>query len=108
MAADYMRHANERRVHMIERWRFTARTVHIAQSNWRRGSTSTSIWRGWANITAPKVLLKRITGGERSQIWCKPRCASEVNATADLEELQIRLEEQNEVVAEAAEMQGRK
>lgn len=62
----------------------------------------------WAN--SAEGSLERITETANVTDLFKPRCASgKLNAEADLEELQIRLEEQRAVVAEAApEMLGRK
>lgn len=60
VAADYMRHANERRVHLDKATGFVASYI-LRVSNWRLSSTNTSIWRvSWQSTTVPKAIWKRI------------------------------------------------
>lgn len=60
VAADYMRHANERRVHLDKATGFVASYI-LRVSNWRLSSTNTSTWReSWLSTTVPKAIWKRI------------------------------------------------
>ena len=60
VAADYMRHANERRVHLDKALEFR-RELHTSRQQLRLSSTNTSIWRvSWQSTTVPKAIWKRI------------------------------------------------
>lgn len=62
VAADYMRHANERRIHRIRRWSIAAISSPRVRS-WRLSSISTSTWRAnCRSITARRAIWKPITG----------------------------------------------
>lgn len=61
VAADYMRHANERRIHRIRRWSIAAISSPRVRS-WRLSSISTSTWRAnCRSITARRAIWKPIT-----------------------------------------------
>ncbi len=108
VAADYMRHANERRIHRIRRWSIAAISSPRVRS-WRLSSISTSTWRAnCRSITARRAIWKPITGRQRSPELVQTALRQQEKIEryeADLDELQIRLEEQNEVVAEAVDRQ---
>lgn len=109
VAADYMRHANKRRVHLdqalaFRRKLYTSRKqlaveqckhVNIARElgehNGAEGSLEAAYQAASDHLNLVQNALRQKEKIERYE--------------ADLEELQMRLEEQNEVVAEAAKMQ---
>ncbi len=99
---------------LIQALAFRHRTVpHRAESSSGRQYKHVIMARELGeHMRSAEVLLSGLSGGERSpESWCKTALRQREKIEryeADLEELQIRLEEQNEVVAEAAEIQRRK
>ncbi|EHQ8651131.1 chromosome partition protein MukB [Salmonella enterica] len=109
VAADYMRHANERRVHLdqalafrrelytsrkqlaAEQYKHVDMARELGEHNGAEGSLEADYQAASDHLNLVQTALRQQEKIERYE--------------ADLEELQIRLEEQNEVVAEAAEMQ---
>ncbi len=109
VAADYMRHANERRIHLdkaieYRRELFTSRQQlaaeqykhvdmarELAEHAGAEGDLETDYQAASDHLNLVQTALRQQEKIERYD--------------ADLEELQVRLEEQNEVVAEAAEQQ---
>ncbi|WP_171999343.1 chromosome partition protein MukB [Cronobacter sp. JZ38] len=109
VAADYMRHANERRIHLdqaleLRRELFTSRKQlaaeqykhvdmarELSEHAGAEGDLETDYQAASDHLNLVQTALRQQEKIERYD--------------ADLEELQIRLEEQSEVVAEAAEQQ---
>ncbi len=109
VAADYMRHANERRIHLdkaleYRRELFTSRSQLAAEQykhvdmarelqehNGAEGDLEADYQAASDHLNLVQTALRQQEKIERYE--------------ADLDELQIRLEEQNEVVAEAADQQ---
>ncbi|HBI0387489.1 TPA: chromosome partition protein MukB [Salmonella enterica subsp. enterica serovar Dublin] len=109
VAADYMRHTNERRVHLdqalafrrelytsrkqlaAEQYKHVDMARELGEHNGAEGSLEADYQAASDHLNLVQTALRQQEKIERYE--------------ADLEELQIRLEEQNEVVAEAAEMQ---
>ena len=109
VAADYMRHANERRIHLdqaleLRRELFTSRKQlaaeqykhvdmarELSEHAGAEGDLETDYQAASDHLNLVQTALRQQEKIERYE--------------ADLEELQIRLEEQSEVVAEAAEQQ---
>ncbi|CET87142.1 cell division protein [Salmonella enterica subsp. enterica serovar Typhi] len=109
VAADYMRHANERRVHLdqalafrrelytsrkqlaAEQYKHVDMARELGEHNGAEGSLEADYQAASDHLNLVQTALRQQEKIERYE--------------ADLEELQIRFEEQNEVVAEAAEMQ---
>ncbi|VED52339.1 cell division protein MukB [Raoultella terrigena] len=109
VAADYMRHANERRVHLdkaleYRRDLFTSRAQLAAEQykhvdmarelqehNGAEGDLEADYQAASDHLNLVQTALRQQEKIERYE--------------ADLDELQIRLEEQNEVVAEATDLQ---
>ncbi len=109
VAADYMRHANERRIHLdkaleYRRELFTSRQQLAAEQykhvdmarelqehNGAEGDLEADYQAASDHLNLVQTALRQQEKIERYE--------------TDLEELQVRLEEQNEVVAEAAEQQ---
>ena len=109
VAADYMRHANERRIHLdkaleYRRELFTSRQQlaaeqykhvdmarELSEHAGAEGDLETDYQAASDHLNLVQTAIRQQEKIERYE--------------ADLDELQIRLEEQNEVVAEAAELQ---
>jgi len=109
VAADYMRHANERRIHLDQaleyrRELFTSRKQlaseqykhvemarELSEHNGAEGDLEADYQAASDHLNLVQTALRQQEKIERYE--------------ADLDELQIRLEEQNEVVAEAADKQ---
>lgn len=109
VAADYMRHANERRVHLdqalvlrrdlfasrqqlaSEQYRHVEMARELAEHTAAEGDLETDYQAASDHLNLVQTALRQQGKIERYD--------------ADLEELQIRLEEQNEVVAEAQDQQ---
>lgn len=109
VAADYMRHANERRVHLdqalvlrrdlfasrqqlaSEQYRHVEMARELAEHTAAEGDLETDYQAASDHLNLVQTALRQQEKIERYD--------------ADLEELQIRLEEQNEVVAEAQDQQ---
>lgn len=110
VAADYMRHANERRIHLdkaleyrrnlfsnrqqlsAEQYKHVDMARELAEHSGAEGDLEADYQAASDHLNLVQTALRQQEKIERYE--------------ADLEELQIRLEEQNEVVAEAAEQQG--
>ncbi|EOM2381301.1 chromosome partition protein MukB, partial [Escherichia coli] len=109
VAADYMRHANERRVHLdkalefrrelhtsrqqlaAEQYKHVDMARELAEHNGAEGDLEADYQAASDHLNLVQTALRQQEKIERYE--------------ADLDELQIRLEEQNEVVAEAIERQ---
>ncbi len=109
VAADYMRHANERRIHLdqalvlrrdlfasrqqlaTEQYRHVEMARELAEHTAAEGDLETDYQAASDHLNLVQTALRQQEKIERYE--------------ADLEELQIRLEEQNEVVAEAQDLQ---
>ena len=109
VAADYMRHANERRIHLdkaieyrrdlftsrqqlaAEQYKHVDMARELAEHAGAEGDLETDYQAASDHLNLVQTALRQQEKIERYD--------------ADLEELQVRLEEQNEVVAEAAEQQ---
>ena len=109
VAADYMRHANERRVHLdkalefrrelhtsrqqlaAEQYKHVDMARELAEHNSAEGDLEADYQAASDHLNLVQTALRQQEKIERYE--------------ADLDELQIRLEEQNEVVAEAIERQ---
>lgn len=109
VAADYMRHANERRVHLdkalefrrelhtsrqqlaAEQYKHVDMARELAEHNGAEGDLEADYQAVSDHLNLVQTALRQQEKIERYE--------------ADLDELQIRLEEQNEVVAEAIERQ---
>ncbi len=107
VAADYMRHANERRVHLdkapefrrelhtsrqqlaAEQYKHVDMARELAEHNGAEGDLEADYQAASDHLNLVQTALRQQEKIERYE--------------ADLDELQIRLEEQNEVVAEAIE-----
>ena len=109
VAADYMRHANERRIHLdkaleyrrglftnrqqlaAEQYKHVDMARELAEHAGAEGDLETDYQAASDHLNLVQTALRQQEKIERYE--------------ADLDELHIRLEEQNEVVAEAAEQQ---
>ncbi|EOC1068555.1 chromosome partition protein MukB [Cronobacter malonaticus] len=109
VAADYMRHANERRIHLdqalelrrelfssrkqlaAEQYKHVDMARELSEHAGAEGDLETDYQAASDHLNLVQTALRQQEKIERYE--------------ADLEELQIRLEEQSEVVAEAAEQQ---
>ncbi|WBM69381.1 chromosome partition protein MukB [Buttiauxella sp. WJP83] len=109
VAADYMRHANERRIHLdkaleFRRELFTSRKQlaaeqykhvemarELAEHSGAEGDLETDYQAASDHLNLVQTAIRQQEKIERYE--------------ADLDELQMRLEEQNEIVAEASEQQ---
>lgn len=109
VAADYMRHANERRIHLdqalelrrelntcrqqlnAEQFKHVEMARELAEHAGSEGDLETDYQAASDHLNLVQTALRQQEKIERYE--------------ADLEELQVRLEEQNEVVAEAQEQQ---
>src|SRR5699024_956215 len=109
VAADYMRHANERRVHLdkalefrrelhtsgqqlaAEQYKHVDMARELTEHNGAEGDLEADYQAASDHLNLVQTALRQQEKIERYE--------------ADLDELQIRLEEQNEVVAEAIERQ---
>ncbi|WP_058913114.1 chromosome partition protein MukB [Entomohabitans teleogrylli] len=109
VAADYMRHANERRIHLdqalefrrdlfasrsqlaAEQYKHVDMARELSEHAGAEGDLETDYQAAQDHLNLVQTALRQQEKIERYE--------------ADLEELQLRLEEQNEVVAEAVEQQ---
>ena len=109
VAADYMRHANERRIHLdkaleyrrdlftsrshlaAEQYKHVAMARELQEHNGAEGDLEADYQAASDHLNLVQTALRQQEKIERYE--------------ADLDELQIRLEEQNEVVAEAIDRQ---
>ncbi|SQA84506.1 cell division protein MukB [Citrobacter freundii] len=109
VAADYMRHANERRIHLdkaleyrrelytsrkqlaAEQYKHVDMARELGEHNGAEGDLEADYQAASDHLNLVQTALRQQEKIERYE--------------ADLEELQIRLEEQNEVVAEAVDRQ---
>lgn len=109
VAADYMRHANERRIHLdqaldlrrelytgrqqlaTEQYKHVEMARELAEHAGAEGDLETDYQAASDHLNLVQTALRQQEKIERYE--------------ADLEELQIRLEEQSEIVAESQEMQ---
>ena len=95
VAADYMRHANERRIHLDKALEYR-RELHtsrkqLAAEQYKHVDLEADYQAASDHLNLVQTALRQQEKIERYE--------------ADLEELQVRLEEQNEVVAEAVDRQ---
>ncbi|RPH29015.1 chromosome partition protein MukB [Buttiauxella warmboldiae] len=109
VAADYMRHANERRIHLdkalelrrelltsrkqlaAEQYKHVEMARELAEHSGAEGDLETDYQAASDHLNLVQTAIRQQEKIERYE--------------ADLDELQMRLEEQNEIVAEAAEQQ---
>jgi chromosome partition protein MukB len=109
VAADYMRHANERRIHLdkalefrrelltsrkqlaTEQYKHVEMARELAEQSGSEGDLETDYQAASDHLNLVQTAIRQQEKIERYE--------------ADLDELQMRLEEQNEIVAEASEQQ---
>ncbi|MCE0799826.1 chromosome partition protein MukB [Buttiauxella sp. S04-F03] len=109
VAADYMRHANERRIHLdkalefrrelltsrkqlaAEQYKHVEMARELAEHSGAEGDLETDYQAASDHLNLVQTAIRQQEKIERYE--------------ADLDELQMRLEEQNEIVAEASEQQ---
>ncbi|OAT18637.1 MukB family chromosome partition protein [Buttiauxella gaviniae ATCC 51604] len=109
VAADYMRHANERRIHLdkalefrrelltsrkqlaAEQYKHVEMARELAEHSGSEGDLETDYQAASDHLNLVQTAIRQQEKIERYE--------------ADLDELQMRLEEQNEIVAEASEQQ---
>ncbi|MFB0709735.1 chromosome partition protein MukB [Buttiauxella noackiae] len=109
VAADYMRHANERRIHLdkalefrrelltsrkqlaTEQYKHVEMARELAEHSGAEGDLETDYQAASDHLNLVQTAIRQQEKIERYE--------------ADLDELQMRLEEQNEIVAEASEQQ---
>jgi chromosome partition protein MukB len=111
VAADYMRHANERRIHLDRRCWHCAAICWAGANSWLLSSIAMSKWRvNWRSRVALNPIWKRIIRPQAitlNLVQTAMRQQEKIERyEGDLEELTYRLEEQNEVVAEASDLQA--